>query len=39
MRDDTAEGKMKRAMILIVVGILTCAVLAVLGFLHLWGVV
>lgn len=35
----TAEDRMKRAMILIVIGIVVCAALAVMGFLRLWGVV
>ena len=39
MSGDTAERRMMRAVIFIVAGILACAVLAVMGFLHLWGVV
>jgi hypothetical protein len=35
----TAEDKMKRAVILMILAILICAAAALYGFLHLWGVV
>jgi hypothetical protein len=39
MSGDTAERKMLRAVIWIVVGIMVCAALSVLGFLRLFGVI